>query len=532
MGRGDAQPAVLALEALEHGGGRLGGRAVGVRWQGEGERTPGRRVDVGVVPFEQREHAVGPLSRPQPRVARSGAHGPIIGAASRPGRSRTLCQNRAVVFQAIDAGALARWLAQVAEQAGDRVDLFLERREEAELPGDERRPGVALVREQGLAVRLVREGRSYLASADAVDGQTFADAVRRAARALPRTALPEPPLAEPPWDEAPHLPELAAFAEAVREALRSRLVAFPLRLRVRRHRRWVQVLGPRLLAPAERETFYSAVGETPWGRRGRLLPELGAAAAAELAEALAELFRARGAAPPPRARLPVVLAPHAAAVFLHEAVAHALEADLLALGGHPEAAIGFDLAGAGLSLLDDPAAGPETVRRSTDDEGTPVARRWLLRGGRVEQPLADAYWAGVHPRLLPGAGWRGSRHELPAPRCRHLEAVPGELPPASLWRRAEGGLVISEVDRGALDPRSGSVTLEVSSARRVRDGAPAEPVGRCRLRGRVADLLGAVAGVGHDLVDGGAGWCAKGGQRLPVWARTSSLLLGEVEVVG
>jgi TldD protein len=447
-----------------------------------------------------------------------------------PGSPETLCQNRRVAFHAIDAGALARWLAQLAEQAGDQVDLFLERREEAELPGDERRPGVALVREQGLAVRLVRQGRSYLGSADTIDGRTFADTVRRVARALPRTALPEPELAEPAWDEPVQVSELATFAESVREALRARLVAFPLRLRVRRHRRWVQVLGPQLLSPPEAEAFYSVVGETPWGRRGRLLADLAPGAAAELAEGLTELFRARTAPAPPRARLPVVLAPHASAVFLHEAVAHALEADLLALGGHPEAAIGFELAGSGLSLLDDPGAGPEPVRRTTDDEGMPVLRRWLLRSGRVEQPLADGLWARACPRLLPGSGWRGSRHALPMPRCRHLEVVPGEVSPASLWRRAEGGLVISDVDRGALDPHTGWITLEASAARRVRDGAPAEPVGRCRLRGRVADLLSAVAGVAHDLEEGGAGWCAKGGQRLPVWARSCSLLLGEVEV--
>lgn len=435
-------------------------------------------------------------------------------------------------FEAIDAGALARWLAQLAEQPDDWVDLFLERREEAELPGEERRPGVSVVREQGLAVRLVRGGRSYLGSADAIDGRTFADAVRRVSRALPRTALPEPELAEPAWDEPIHLPELASFAELLREALRARLVAFPLRLRVRRHRRWVQVIGPRLASAPTAETFYSVVGETPWGRRGRLLAELSPGNAAELADALAELFRAREAPSPPRARLPVVLSPHASAVFVHEAVAHALEADLLALGGRPEAALGFELAGSGLGLLDDPGSAPETVRRVTDDEGLPVARRWLLRGGRVEQPLADSLWARACPRLLPGAGWRGSRHELPGPRCRHLEMVPGEVPPVSLWRRAEGGLVISDVDRGSLDPHTGWLTLDVPTARRLREGAPAEPVGRCRLRGRVSQLLAAVAGVAHDLENGGAGWCAKGGQRLPVWARSCSLLIGEVEVGG
>jgi predicted Zn-dependent protease len=58
----------------------------------------------------------------------------------------------------------------------------------------------------------------------------------------------------------------------------------------------------------------------------------------------------------------------------------------------------------------------------------------------------------------------------------------------------------------------------------------AEPVGPCRLTGTVADLLAAVAAVGDRVRPAGAGWCAKGGQKLPVWATAPSLLLENVEV--
>jgi predicted Zn-dependent protease len=50
-------------------------------------------------------------------------------------------------------------------------------------------------------------------------------------------------------------------------------------------------------------------------------------------------------------------------------------------------------------------------------------------------------------------------------------------------------------------------------------------VGACRLRGRLADLLGAVVAVGGEARLAGAGWCAKGGQKLPVWAHTPSIHL-------
>ena len=49
-------------------------------------------------------------------------------------------------------------------------------------------------------------------------------------------------------------------------------------------------------------------------------------------------------------------------------------------------------------------------------------------------------------------------------------------------------------------------------------------------RGAIADLLERVEAIGGEALTGGAGWCAKGGQRLPVWAATPELLLRDVTV--
>jgi len=225
------------------------------------------------------------------------------------------------------------------------------------------------------------------------------------------------------------------------------------------------------------------------------------------------------------------LAPVVVAVLLHEAVAHALEADVLAQGGNPEAAVGVAMAAERLDVLDDPAAAPEGVRRTTDDEGSPVFRRWLLRGGVVEQPLADALWARTSPVLVPGAGRRGSRHLPPGPRSSHLELLPGETDEADLLAGADEGLYLGEASRGTLDPLSGEFTLHLPFARRIRRGSLAETVGPCLLRGRVADLLTRVAAVGRPAHPAGAGWCAKGGQKLPVWATAPALRLEGVEIL-
>lgn len=444
---------------------------------------------------------------------------------------RTLCHNPRVPFDAFDCPAIARALAQIADEPNDLADAFFERTEDLEL-GPESDPMRRRVRrEQGFAIRLARGGRTWLASRDAIEPKLFAHALRQVARAMPAAAYPEPALPVASFDREATWQELESFPAAVAREIRKRHVAFPLRLTLRQHRRWVLVVGPRLAAPMEHESYFSIVAEIPWGHWGGLVPALDASAADHVARALVARFRSRLTHVPASGRVTAVLAPAVTAVLLHEAVAHALEADLLALGGQPEAAIGVRLGPSALNVLDDPATSPGRTKRTTDDEGLPVRRRWLLREGVVEQPLADALWAARSTALEPGAGRRGNRHQPPGPRSSHLELMAGDLSDDELLAEAEAGLLISEVSRGQLDPRSGRFTLSVPCARRIRSGVAADAVGPFRLRGNVADLLARVRGIGRQREIAGAGWCAKDGQRLPVWATAPSLRLEGVEVV-
>jgi hypothetical protein len=430
----------------------------------------------------------------------------------------------------LDTVAISRGLAQIADRPEDVVDAFFERREELELPAEGEGPGLRCWREEGLAIRLLRRGRTWLAARDAIDEDCFRGAVRQVARALPAASYPAPRFRSagpPPPIEAP---EILAFPAAVQGQLERRYIGLPLRLTVRRHQRWTRVIGSSLAAEPQDERFYSCVAELPWARHGSVLERLDEEAATDVVEGLTGLFRAREGQMVEPARVSVVLAPAAAAVLLHEAVAHALETDTLALGGSPEAALGVRIGPPALGVLDDPAALPAAIRRTADDEGMPVVRRWLVREGAVEQPLADRFAAASSSRLTPGAGRRGNRHRPPVPRSSHLELVPGEASLEALLDDAEGGLYVPLAARGRLDPLRGDFSLQIPFGRRIHDGAPGDFVAPFRLTGRVADLLDSVTGIGADACFAGAGWCAKGGQRLPVWATAPALLLDAVEV--
>lgn len=433
-----------------------------------------------------------------------------------------------MALSGIDTAAVARCLGQLADGATDQAEAFFERLEVVELPPEGEAPGVLVRREAGLAIRLIRGAESWMASMDDLSREGFAEALRRVTRVQPRAAYPPPELALGPPPDTGLAREVMEFPGAVGRAVREHHVAFPLRLRVRRHRRWRQVVGTRLTAEPESEVFYSLVATTTWGAFGSLFASLDTDAAEAAARGLVARFRCREAVAVGEHRGVTVLGPAAAAVLAHEAVAHALESDTLVLTGSPEAAVGVRLARF-LDVLDDPTSAPEAVRRTTDDEGIPVIRRWLLRDGVVEQPLADLRAAHESRGLSPGAGRRSDRHHPPVPRSTHLEILPARER-GELLADAEGGLLVPEASRGRLDPMTGRFLLEAPYARRIRAGRAADRLGPCRLTGRVDELLGAIAGVGSEVQSAGAGWCAKGGQRLPVWARVPSLRLEGVEV--
>lgn len=446
------------------------------------------------------------------------------------GEGLPLCHNPlAVSLEGLDLVAVSRSLSQLIELKDDLVDAFLERLEVVEVPPASRGAGAVVRREEGFAIRMARGDQTWMAGADSLAPTELLAALRQVARSWPQAAYPAPRLQPPAWPEAGPGRDQLRFPSALHRALRRRMVAFPLEICVRRHRRWVQVVGPQLIPDAESETYFSVDLAAPWGRRGLLATTLSEATVDELADGLSTAFEVREAASPDCGTASIALSPQATAVFLHEAVSHALEADTLAASGRIESAVGLAMGPSGLSVLDDPASAPVGVRRATDDEGRPVERRWLLRSGVVEQPLADAYWAQQSSALLPGAGRRGGRMDPPSPRSTHLMLLAGEAERGEVL--VGEGLWVPQVARGRLIVESGICRLRVPYGFRFHDGDLGEAIGPFTLEGHLGELLESIEAIGTEVVATGAGWCAKGRQRLPVWATTPSIRLSRARVM-
>ncbi len=380
-------------------------------------------------------------------------------------------------------------------------------------------------REEGLAVRLVSAQRSWIESRDGCTSFDFEQAQRRVARSSPTVPLPPLELETKPWINRP-AKILDGLPAKIESALRELRVAFSFSLEMIEHRRELLLIGPDLLSEPQLEHFLSVRVDMGGIRLGSLYPIAGAdarfdAQALDLAATMADAFRSRDAQPPPWGTYDVVFSPQATAILLHEAVAHALEVDLLELSGSVEGAIGVQLGSQLLDVLDDPSSAPTGVRRTHDDEGSPSIRRWLLREGAVHQPLADLSWSLRSALVDPGAGRRATRHDTPGPRSYFLELLAGDSSRSDLLHGR--GLWIDRIDRARLAPVSGEIELRIASGRRFDSGTFSDRLGPFSIRVHLAEALSQVVAVGSEARAGGAGWCAKDGQRLPVWAQCPSL---------
>ena len=196
---------------------------------------------------------------------------------------------------------------------------------------------------------------------------------------------------------------------------------------------------------------------------------------------------------PPSVDLPVLMSGQAAGVFVHECIAHPLEADhfensWLARGQYslPDE----------LSVADDGTRIDMSGYCPVDDEGQLGRRTFLIRDGRVQSLMHSARTAaalGVEPT----ANGRALDWRYPAlPRCTNTIVLPGTLTDEELFSRIPLGLYIEEVG----DASGGDTfALTVRSARLIRDGSLRGAVPIASVVGETRKALAKLEGIGSDV---------------------------------
>ena len=238
---------------------------------------------------------------------------------------------------------------------------------------------------------------------------------------------------------------------------------------------------------------------------GREPSQLDVAEAAQMAAERA--VRLLGATQPKSRRLPVVFDPLAASSILG-VISGALNGESV-LKGRSMFATRLDemVAGAHLSIVDDPTNPEAFGAAGYDSEGVPTRCVRLIENGKLARFLHNVHSGRRAGTGTTGSAVRGGYTSTPGvgPRALHFE--PGPASPEELLRRAEGGLYVQSITGlgSGASPVTGDFSVGADGLM-IRDGALAEPVREITVASTFQRMLLDLE-VGNDLqwLAGGAG---------------------------
>ncbi len=239
---------------------------------------------------------------------------------------------------------------------------------------------------------------------------------------------------------------------------------------------------------------------------------------------------------PPAGEMPVVLAPGASGILLHEAIGHGMEADFNRKGISIFASrMGRRVAPEFVTIVDDGTLPGTRGAINTDDEGNPSQRTVLVENGVLRSYLHDEISAAHYGVAPTGSGRRQSFRHTPIPRMRATYMEPGPHDPEEIIRSVDRGLYCETFSNGQVQIGAGDFAFYVKTGWLIEGGRLTRPIKDANLIGNGPAALEAVEMVGQDLALDEGGWtCGKDGQGVPVsqgqpTVKVRSLVVGGVD---
>ncbi|RQD82263.1 MAG: TldD/PmbA family protein [Methanocalculus sp. MSAO_Arc2] len=229
-------------------------------------------------------------------------------------------------------------------------------------------------------------------------------------------------------------------------------------------------------------------------------------------------------------RMKAVLNPELGGVFVHEAVGHASEGDLVKEGASVlKGRIGEEIGSGLVTIIDDPTMhsfGFEPV----DAEGvagctTAIIERGILKRYLHSRETLAAVGSGDagHARSMPG--------HLPLVRMSNTYIAPGDARYDEIIEECRDGILLAGSRGGQVDPGRGVFQFNAEYGYLIEGGELTEMVRDVSLTGEILSTLHAITLCGDDLRMY-PGYCGKGGQSVPVSDGSPHLLLSEAIIGG
>ncbi len=230
--------------------------------------------------------------------------------------------------------------------------------------------------------------------------------------------------------------------------------------------------------------------------------------------AASKAVRLLDARSPPSGRFPIIMDSELTGVFIHEALGHASEADLILqndsiLKGKMGTQIGSPL----VTIVDD-ASMDAFGYYAYDAEGVKTSENVLVKDGKLVSLLSSRETA-AKLGITSSGNARSGVGDQPIVRMSNTYLKPGQMSFEELTEDIDNGIFLKGSRGGQVDTGKGVFQFNAAESFLVENGEITDPLRDVSLSGNILEILQKVDAIGSDF-HMGVGFCGKAGQSAPV----------------
>ena len=216
----------------------------------------------------------------------------------------------------------------------------------------------------------------------------------------------------------------------------------------------------------------------------------------------------------PSGKFTIIMDPELTGVFIHEAVGHASEADLILQNDSIlKGKIGETIGSSQVNIIDDGSMDAFGYY-PYDAEGVKTRENQLVKNGKLVSLISSRETASKL-EIEPSGNSRSSISDQPIVRMSNTYLKSGDLSFEELIEDIKNGIYLKGSRGGQVDTGKGIFQFNAAESFDIKNGEVDRPLCDVSLSGNILEILKKVDGIGSDFKMS-LGFCGKSGQTAPV----------------
>lgn len=218
---------------------------------------------------------------------------------------------------------------------------------------------------------------------------------------------------------------------------------------------------------------------------------------------------------PPSGKFPIITDNELTGVFIHEALGHAVEGDLILQNDSIlKSQVGNKIASDIVNIVDNPSLKEGFGYYPYDGEGVKTCKNQLVKEGKLVGLLNSRETASKLGMKSSG-NVRSSLSDKPIVRMSNTYLEPGDMSFEELIEDIPEGIYLKGSRGGQVDTGKGIFQFNAAESFKIKNGEITEALRDVSLSGNILETLKNVDGLGSDFKLS-VGFCGKAGQSAPV----------------